>query len=169
VRWDHGRPYLIRHDADGACTHLDRALGTGCTVYAQRPATCRTYDCRTDPRIWRDFARRELAPIEWEPADRAFTGRPALERERAAGPAVMLAGIMLGGRGVMRRGQRVITASGEGLVTSGGFSPTMNCSIGLARVPVGAAGACEVEIRGVRHPARLLRPPFVRRGRVLVT
>jgi len=107
--------------------------------------------------------------VAWEPADRAFTGRPALERERAAGPAVMLAGIMLGGRGVMRRGQRVITASGEGLVTSGGFSPTMNCSIGLARVPVGAAGACEVEIRGVRHPARLLRPPFVRRGRVLVT
>ena len=68
----------------------------------------------------------------------------------------------------MRRGQRVVTAAGEGAITSGGFSPTMNCSIALARVPVGAAGDCQVEIRGALRPARLVRPPFVRHGRVLV-
>ena len=95
VRWDHGRPYLIRHDADGACTHLDRAHGTGCTVYAQRPATCRTYDCRTDPRIWRDFARRELAPIEAVRRDATKAELAALERERAAGLASELVTLRL--------------------------------------------------------------------------
>ncbi|MCC7488439.1 MAG: glycine cleavage system aminomethyltransferase GcvT [Gammaproteobacteria bacterium] len=106
--------------------------------------------------------------VAWEPAERGFTGRAALERERAAGPAQRLVGLVLGERGVMRRGQRVATDAGDGLVTSGGFSPTMNCSIALARVPAAAAGACEVEIRGALRPARLVRPPFVRRGRVLV-
>ncbi len=106
--------------------------------------------------------------VAWEPAQRGFTGRAALECERNAGPAATLAGVVLAGRGVMRRDQRVSTALGDGVITSGGFSPTLNRSIALARVPVGAAGACEVEIRGALHPARLVRPPFVRRGRVLV-
>jgi aminomethyltransferase len=106
--------------------------------------------------------------VAWEPASRAFTGRGALERERAAGPAATLVGLVLAERGVMRRGQRVSTPAGDGVVTSGGFSPTMNCSIALARVPAAATGACEVEIRGALRPARIVRPPFVRRGRVLV-
>ncbi len=63
IRWDHGRPYLIRHDADGACSHLDRSTA-GCTAYQHRPRPCRIYDCRQDPRIWIDFDRRVLAPIE---------------------------------------------------------------------------------------------------------
>lgn len=106
--------------------------------------------------------------VAWEPADRGFIGREALERERDAGPATVLSGIVLEGRGVMRRDQKVATAAGDGVVTSGGFSPTMGRSIGLARVPALASGACEVEIRGVRQAARLCKPPFVRRGRVLV-
>jgi len=106
--------------------------------------------------------------IAWEPAARDFVGRATLERERAAGPQSKLTGLVLAGRGVMRRGQRVVTAAGEGEITSGGFSPTMNGSIALARVPSAAAGDCQVEIRGVLHAARLVRPPFVRHGRVLV-
>ncbi len=107
--------------------------------------------------------------IAWEPAGREFIGRAALERERVTGPAARLTGLVLAERGVMRRDQRVVTRAGEGRITSGGFSPTMNCSIALARVPVTAAGECEVEIRDVLRPARLVRPPFVRHGRVLVT
>lgn len=106
--------------------------------------------------------------VSWEPGSRRFTGREALERERAAGPSATLAGVVLGERGVMRRGQRVVTAAGEGVITSGGFSPTMNGSIALARVPAAAQGDCQVEIRGAMRSARLVRPPFVRRGRVLV-
>jgi hypothetical protein len=104
----------------------------------------------------------------WEPVARDFVGRGALERERAAGPEAKLAGLVLGERGVMRRGQRVVTAAGAGEVTSGGFSPTMGCSIALARVPSAADGECQVDIRGALRPARLVRPPFVRHGRVLV-
>ena len=54
VKWDIGHPYLIRHDADGCCTHNDRN-SHGCTVYDQRPVVCRTYSCAGDKRIWSDF------------------------------------------------------------------------------------------------------------------
>jgi aminomethyltransferase len=106
--------------------------------------------------------------VAWDPPGRDFTGRAALERERAAGPAARLAGLVLADRGVMRRGQKVQTAAGPGEITSGGFSPTMGRSIALARLPVAAAGECQVEIRGTPKTARIVKPPFVRNGRVLV-
>lgn len=61
VMWEATAPYLIRHERDGYCSHLDRQSG-GCGVYAERPATCRGYDCRGDARIWIDFEKRILAP-----------------------------------------------------------------------------------------------------------
>ncbi len=57
VKWQVARPYLIRQRDDGYCVHSDPAT-RGCTVYAHRPATCRSYDCRKDKRIWVDFERR---------------------------------------------------------------------------------------------------------------
>jgi Fe-S-cluster containining protein len=62
VRWDHAHPYRIRQRADGYCVHTDAALG--CTIHAQRPAPCRAYDCRDDPRVWIDYAQRIPAPPE---------------------------------------------------------------------------------------------------------
>jgi hypothetical protein len=63
VRWEHARPYLIRHrPGDGRCVHND-ASG-GCSIHAQRPAICRSYDCRNDPRVWIDYERRIPAPEE---------------------------------------------------------------------------------------------------------
>jgi len=59
VRWDLGHPYLIRHESDGYCTHLDRATH-GCGVYASRPGVCRSYSCAGDARIWSDFDAMEL-------------------------------------------------------------------------------------------------------------
>lgn len=106
--------------------------------------------------------------IAWEPAEREFVGRAALEEQRETGVAQQFVGLVLEGRGVMRTGQRVSTLSGEGQVVSGGFSPTMQCSIALARVPVGAAERCEVEIRSDLKPARIVRPPFVRNGEIKV-
>ncbi len=102
--------------------------------------------------------------IAWEPTERQFIGRQALEEERARGVAEKLTGVVLEDKGVMRRGCRVVTAAGDGLVTSGIFSPTLGYSIGLARVPRGAKGACEVEMRGRLKRARIVRPPFVRHG-----
>lgn len=105
--------------------------------------------------------------IAWEPAEREFVGRVALERQREAGVARELVGVMLVGRGVARSGQTVYTPRGEGRVTSGGFSPTLECSIALARVPAGTAPGeeIEVDIRGRRVAARIERYPFVRAGK----
>jgi Fe-S-cluster containining protein len=61
IRWELDEPYLIRHDADGYCAHIDRAT-LGCTVYDKRPAACRGFDCRGDQRIWLDFEKRIPAP-----------------------------------------------------------------------------------------------------------
>lgn len=62
VRWELEDPYRIRHDADGFCTHLDRAT-LGCTVYDKRPGPCRQFDCRGDQRVWIDFEARIPAPM----------------------------------------------------------------------------------------------------------
>ena len=77
-----------------------------------------------------------------------------------------LVGLVLEGRGVLRPGYRVVTEAGDGATTSGSFSPTLEKAIALARVPIEARGNCEVEIRGKLDPARLVKPPFVRGGKV---
>ncbi len=61
VKWDLGRPYMIRRDPDGYCHHLDRRR-QGCGIYEQRPVVCRGYDCRKDSRIWADFESRVVSP-----------------------------------------------------------------------------------------------------------
>lgn len=107
--------------------------------------------------------------VSWEPAERDFIGRRALEAERSAGPQHELVGLLLEGRGVMRAGQAVRTSAGSGQITSGGFSPTMERSIAFARVPVGSDPACEVQIRKNTVPARIVKAPFVRNGKIRVS
>ncbi|MEJ8569104.1 glycine cleavage system aminomethyltransferase GcvT [Elongatibacter sediminis] len=96
--------------------------------------------------------------------DRDFIGRPALEKQKADGVARRFVGLVLEDRGVLRAHQAVFTEAGEGVTTSGGFSPTLQCAIALARIPAGEAGECEVEVRGRRLKARIVRPPFARNG-----
>ena len=58
VRWDYAKPYWIEQRAgDGYCVHND-AETKGCGVYECRPSPCRKFDCREDPRIWADYAKR---------------------------------------------------------------------------------------------------------------
>jgi hypothetical protein len=59
LRWDLGRPYLLRREADGMCAHNERETG-GCGVYSGRPGPCRQYSCEYDGRIWTDFEAMEL-------------------------------------------------------------------------------------------------------------
>lgn len=99
---------------------------------------------------------------------RDFIGKEALDRQRASGPARRLAGLVLVERGVLRPHQRVFADAGEGEVTSGSFSPTLERSIGLARLPAAAEGPVHVEIRGKRVPAQIVKPPFVRNGRAMI-
>jgi aminomethyltransferase len=103
--------------------------------------------------------------VAFEPADRDFLGRRALEDLRHGGGR-KLVGLLLEERGVLRSHQRVVP---DGEVTSGTFSPTLNRSIALARVPGTAAGRVQVEIRGKLHSASIVKPPFVRHGKPLIT
>ena len=90
-----------------------------------------------------------------------------LRRQKRDGVQVRQVGLLLEGRGVMRSGQRVVTEAGDGVVTSGSFSPTLRRSIGLARIPKDAKDV-RVEIRNKQLPAAIVRPPFVRNGEVKI-
>ena len=99
---------------------------------------------------------------------REFVGKQALALRT---PAQRMLGLVLEERGgVLRSHQPVHGARGEGVITSGSFSPTMNASIALARLPA----ACEpgeilrVAVRDRQLTARTVQPPFVRRGKILV-
>jgi aminomethyltransferase len=98
-------------------------------------------------------------------SDRDFIGREAVTAEKAAGVAAKLTGLVMQGKGVLRQGQKVVTNEGEGVITSGVFSPTLGVAIALARIPRKAKGKAEVEIRGKRQPVIIVRPPFVRGGK----
>ena len=102
--------------------------------------------------------------IAWEPEDRDFIGRKALEQQKAAGVASRMAGLVLHDRGVLRAHQRVVTEAGDGEITSGTHSPSLGKSIALARIPQQAKGSCQVEIRGKLLDAEIVKPVFVRDG-----
>jgi aminomethyltransferase len=102
--------------------------------------------------------------------ERRFIGRAALEAQRAAGVKRKLVGLVLEDRGVLRGHQKVHVAGvGEGEITSGTYSPTLERSIALARVPAATADRVQVDIRGKLLAARVVRPPFVRHGKSLLT
>ena len=106
--------------------------------------------------------------VAFDPAERAFIGRTALEKQQRDGVDRQLVGLLLGRGGIPRTGTTVHTSNGEGVVTSGCFGPTIECPIALARIPAGSATEVEVELRGRRLPARVVKPPFVRNGEVKV-
>ena len=100
-------------------------------------------------------------------SDRDFIGKAAL---LANPPARKLVGLLLLDRGVLRSHQKVHTAHGEGEITSGSFSPTLNQSIALARVPkdVQTGDQVQVAIRDKMLAAKVVKYPFARNGKGLV-
>lgn len=104
--------------------------------------------------------------VAFDPADRDFIGRKALEKQREEGVKQRLVGLVLDGPGIIRNHQKIkVNGSGEGEVTSGGYSPTLSMSIALARIPAGSETTCEVEIRNKAVPAQVIKLPFVRHGK----
>ncbi|HSR64822.1 MAG TPA: glycine cleavage system aminomethyltransferase GcvT [Xanthomonadaceae bacterium] len=96
---------------------------------------------------------------------RDFIGRDALEAQMAAGVPRQLVGLVMDEKGVLRHGQKVLTANGEGEVLSGTFSPSLGKAIAFARIPAGAPGDVRVDIRGREVPVRVVKFPFVREGK----
>ena len=99
---------------------------------------------------------------------RDFIGRNALEQQLASGDARQTVGLVMDDKGVLRHGQKVLTAAGEGEILSGTFSPTIGKAVALARVPAGELGDVRVDIRGREVPVRVVKYPFVREGACLV-
>ncbi|MFC5582570.1 glycine cleavage system aminomethyltransferase GcvT [Rhodanobacter terrae] len=96
---------------------------------------------------------------------REFIGRAALERQKAAGVPRVMVGLVLDEKGVLRHGQKVLTANGDGEILSGSFAPTLDKAVAFARIPAGEPGDVRVDIRGREVPVRLVKYPFVRDGK----
>ena len=97
---------------------------------------------------------------------RDFVGKAALI---TGGQRMQFLGLLLDGRGVLRAHQKVISAQGDGEITSGSYSPTLQQSIALARLPLGVAvgDTVSVEIRDKRLAATVVKPCFVRKGQAV--
>ena len=107
--------------------------------------------------------------VAWEPAERDFIGRAALEKQREQGTSQKLVGLLLEGKGVLRNHQKIVAeGEGEGEITSGSFSPTLQRAIAFARVPKATGDTCQVDVRGKLLTARVVKPPFVRNGKAQI-
>jgi glycine cleavage system T protein (aminomethyltransferase) len=105
--------------------------------------------------------------ISWDDESRNFIGRETLAKQRAAGDQPKLVGLVLEEKGVLRTGLKVITSEGEGVITSGTFSPTLGHSIAMARVPRGVKleDTVQVEMRKKLVDVKVIKPSFARNGK----
>jgi len=98
---------------------------------------------------------------------RDFIGRAPLEKQKNEGIPRTMVGLVMDEKGVLRHGQRVVTARGDGEILSGTFSPSLGKAIAFARVPAGTEGEAQVDIRGKLVPVRVVKYPFVRDGKAI--
>lgn len=106
--------------------------------------------------------------VAFKPENRDFIGRKALE-EASADHDIMIA-LVLEQKGGILRGHQTITVEGGGIgqITSGTFSPSIGKSIAFARVPAGKHEQVLVTIRNKQLAAKVVKPPFVRNGKIFV-
>lgn len=100
-------------------------------------------------------------------SERDFIGKTALLSQPRSRKLV---GLVLQTRGVLRDHQAVHSSHGDGEITSGSFSPTLNQSIALARVPaaVEIGDLVQVAVRDKMLAAKVVKYPFVRNGKGLI-
>ncbi|MBI2791455.1 MAG: glycine cleavage system aminomethyltransferase GcvT [Gammaproteobacteria bacterium] len=107
--------------------------------------------------------------VDWTDKDREFIGKEALQQQIKSGVKRQLVGVIMLAKAVCRAGMDVYLEDNnhqelQGTLTSGGFSPTLGCSIGLARIPMGDFSSFSIDIRGKRIPVKMIKPPFVKKG-----
>jgi aminomethyltransferase len=100
--------------------------------------------------------------------DRRFPGNDALEAVKRDGPKRVRVGLELTGKRVPREHYGIF-AEGRtiGEVTSGTFSPTLQKPIAMGYVPAHDAvidTELQIDIRGAREPARIVKLPFYKRS-----
>lgn len=104
--------------------------------------------------------------IDLNDTERNFFGKAELQEKIQQGLAYKQVGLVLEDKGVLREGIKVLNDHGDtGIITSGTFSPSLKCSIAIARVPINTGDKVQVELRGELKPARVVKLPFVRLGK----
>jgi aminomethyltransferase len=98
-----------------------------------------------------------------------FVGRDVLAKQKEDGVSRKIVGVQLLERGIPRADYRVFSGEKEvGFFTSGTMSPTLKTAIGLALVDIDVSAVdtpLEVDIRGKRVPATVVKTPFYKRAR----
>ncbi len=103
--------------------------------------------------------------VSWHDASRDFIGKKPLKTKKKSGCPTSFGWLGISVRGVLRQGQTVVLNDGrEGTITSGGFSPSSERSIAMARLPKGTDTEACVEIRGKLLPVRIVNLPFYKNG-----
>ena len=110
-------------------------------------------------------------PLVWSIAKRrraegGFIGADRVQRELADGPSRTRVGIRPEGRAPAREGTIITDASGRpaGIITSGGFGPTVNGPVAMGYVETAYAAAgtpLNLIVRGQALPATVFNLPFV--------
>lgn len=97
-----------------------------------------------------------------------FIGKSALVAAKAHTELPTRVGLELAGRRIAREGSLIFSGENQiGRVTSGTFSPTLEKSIAMAYVATGFSQpgtSVEVDIRGKREPAKIVKLPFYSRS-----
>ncbi len=98
-----------------------------------------------------------------------FTGRDALVAQKAAGLPDKLAAFRMTGAAPPPRPHYPVAFNGEIVseVCSGTQSPSLSAGIGMAYLPLAATAVgtpIEIEIRGRRFPAEVIKKPFYRKA-----
>ena len=104
--------------------------------------------------------------LGWDKA--TFRGRDAVLAEREHGPRRALTGVVVDGRQPLRDGAEVLVGSASaGTLTSGNFSPVLECGIGMGLLErdLEPDTAVTVALRGREIPARVVALPFVRKAK----
>lgn len=99
--------------------------------------------------------------------EKSFTGRDALLPFKDREPGRVLKGVVSEGKAVPRQGSPLYSGDRRaGEVTSGSYSPALEKPVALAYIEKGFSEPgtrLETEIRGGRHPARVVNLPFYRK------
>ena len=95
-----------------------------------------------------------------------FPGDAIIQRELAQGPARRRVGIKPEGRQIARGHTPIVDASGKeiGMITSGGFSPSLEGAIAMGYVPAALAAdgsVLRLSVRGAERSAQIASLPFV--------
>jgi aminomethyltransferase len=119
--------------------------------------------------LWGQDLDEETTPLEagltWVVSwDHEFVGREALLAEQEYGLEKEMVAFRTEGRAIPRHGYALRAGSSMGHVTSGNFSPVLQCGIGLGYLapPQGSGlASVDVEIRGEWVTAQVVAPPFI--------